>query len=167
MFDRLNTPQELYNYKLGAALKMENTVLEMLGDDIEAARSDEVEGLLRHHEQETRGHVEILEQVFGCFEWEVDDSSCPAIEGIQKEGKATVKMTDDSLVDVVILMGAAATEHHEIAVYEGLIVNARAMGRNDVVDLLQQNLESERHTLEEVKRTLTEVASAKARKTTA
>ena len=32
MFERLNTPEELFRYKLGAALKMENTVLEMLGE---------------------------------------------------------------------------------------------------------------------------------------
>jgi ferritin-like metal-binding protein YciE len=56
-------------------------------------------------------------------------------------------------------MGAAETEHHEIAVYEGLIINARAMGRDDVVDLLQQNLEQEQHTLEEVKSSLEEVVA--------
>jgi hypothetical protein len=27
VFERLNTPQELFSFKLGAALKMENTVL--------------------------------------------------------------------------------------------------------------------------------------------
>jgi len=32
MFERLNTPEEIFNFKLGAALKMENTVLGMLGD---------------------------------------------------------------------------------------------------------------------------------------
>ena len=83
----------------------------------------------------------------------------PAIEGIQKEGKANAKKTDDALVDSVLLAGAAETEHHEIAVYEGLIINARAMGRDDVVTLLQENLEQEQHTLDEVKQSLERIAA--------
>src|SRR5918998_1320122 len=53
----------------------------------------------------------------------------------------------------------AETEHHEIAVYEGLIINAWAMGRDDVVRLLEQNLEQEQHTLDEVKQSLERVAT--------
>jgi ferritin-like metal-binding protein YciE len=58
----------------------------------------------------------------------------------------------------VILSGAAETEHHEIAVYEGLITHARAMGQDEVVRLLQENLEQEQHTLEEVKQHTEQVA---------
>jgi ferritin-like metal-binding protein YciE len=50
----------------------------------------------------------------------------------------------------VILGGAAETEHHEIAVYETLITHAEAMGHEDVVALLRENLEQEEHTLREV-----------------
>ena len=58
----------------------------------------------------------------------------------------------------MILAGAAETEHHEIAVYEGLITEAQAMGKQDIVQLLQQNLEQERHTLEEVKQASQQLA---------
>ena len=81
----------------------------------------------------------------------MDDKPCPAIEGIEKEGQQMIKMADEPLVDAVILGGAAATEHHEIAVYEGLITKAEAMGEQDVVALLQENLEQEQQTLEKVK----------------
>jgi Domain of unknown function (DUF892) len=73
------------------------------------------------------------------------------IEAIDKEGRAHMKRSDESLVDSVILAGAAATEHHEIAVYEWLICEAQAMGKQSVVALFEQNLEQEQHTLEEVK----------------
>jgi len=158
MFERLNTPQEAFNYKLGAALKMERTVLEMLEDNEKNAQDERVAHLFRHHQDETRQHISNLEQAFTAFGWEVDDSPCPAIEGIQKEGKANAKKTDDSIVDSVLLTGAAETEHHEIAVYEGLIINARAMSREDVVGLLQKNLEQEEHTLSEVKDAMHKVA---------
>jgi ferritin-like metal-binding protein YciE len=62
------------------------------------------------------------------------------------------------VVDAVILSGAAETEHHEIAVYEGLITEAAAMGKQDIVQLLTQNLEQEEHTLEEVKQATHDLA---------
>jgi ferritin-like metal-binding protein YciE len=150
VFERLNTPQEAYNYKLGAALNMEKTVLDILDDAIDNAPGAQVKELLETHRRETEQHVEILEQVFGAFEWEVDDSPCPAIDGLKAEGKAMMKKTDDWLVDGVILQGAVEVEHHEIGVYENLILNAQAMGRDDVVDLLRQNLGSEESALQKV-----------------
>jgi ferritin-like metal-binding protein YciE len=160
MFERLNTPEEAFNFKLGAALKMEHTVLEkILEDSAEEAQDDSVAHLFRHHADETRQHIANLEQVFGAFGWDVDDSPCPAIEALHKEAKTNIKKTDDSIVDSVILAGALEVEHHEIAVYEGLIVNARAMGRDDVVRLLQQNLEQEQHTLREATSALQKVAA--------
>ncbi len=160
MFERLNTPEEAYNFKLGAALKMEHTVLEkILADSIEESQDDSVTRLFRHHAEETRQQIRNLEQVFSAFGWDVDDSPCPAIEAIHKEAKSNVKKTDDAIVDSIILSGALETEHHEIAVYEALIVNARAMGREDVVSLLEQNLEQEQHTLHEAKSALEKVAA--------
>jgi ferritin-like metal-binding protein YciE len=151
MFERLNTPRELFHYKLGAALKMENTVLEMLGDLEKHAQREELKQQFRHHAEETKQQIHNIEQAFAVLGEEPDDSPCPAIEGLEKEGKANIKKTDDTLVDAVILAGAAETEHHEIAVYEGLITEARAMGKQDIVSLLSHNLEQEQHRLQEVK----------------
>jgi ferritin-like metal-binding protein YciE len=158
MFEKLNTPQELFHFKLGAALKMENTVLEMLGDLEEAAQREKLKQQFRHHAEETRQQILNIEQAFKALGEEPDDSPCPAIEGIEKEGQANIKKADDSVVDAVILSGAAETEHHEIAVYEGLITEAQAMGKEDIVHLLEQNLEQEQHTLKEVKQATQELA---------
>lgn len=162
MFEHLNTPAEAFNYKLGATLKMENKVMEILDHNIEEAHDERVKALFRHHQDETRRHVANVEQAFGLLGWEVDDSPCPAIEGLEKEGKANAKKSDDALVDAVLLQGAVEVEHHEIGVYENLIINARAMGREDVVGLLQQNIEQEQHTLEEVRQLESQLAAATA-----
>jgi ferritin-like metal-binding protein YciE len=151
LFEKFDKPQEAYEFKLGAALTMEQTVVDMLDDMIDAAQDADVKSALTMHRDETLGHIETLEQVFGCFGWAVDTSPCPVIEALQKEGKTMVKKTDDSFVDSVILQGALETEHHEIGVYENLIINAEAMGRQDVVDLLRRNLSNEEQTLEKVR----------------
>lgn len=155
---KIETPQDLFAHKLGATLKMENTVLEMLGELEERARDDRLKEQFRHHAEETRQQIRNLEQAFSAIGVEPTENPCPAIEGLQKEGRQTIQQTDDSLVDAVILAGAAETEHHEIAVYEGLITHASAMGHEDVVSLLEENLEVEQHTLEEVKQAIEETA---------
>jgi ferritin-like metal-binding protein YciE len=162
MFEKLTSPDELFHYNLGAALKMENTVLEMLGNLEEASQSDQLKQQFSHHADETRQQIRNIEQAFSALGEEPDDSPCPAIEGIDKEGKANIKKADDSIVDAVILSGAAETEHHEIAVYEGLITHAEAMGKQDVVQLLRQNLEQEQHTLDEVKQATQQLAHQQA-----
>jgi len=72
---------------------------------------------LRRHRKGTEGHVADLEHAF---------------QALGAEGHANLKMVDDALNDEVILAGVCETEHHEIAVYEGLITKAEAMGEQDV-----------------------------------
>jgi ferritin-like metal-binding protein YciE len=151
--ETIETPRELYLFKLGAALKMENTILEMLPQLEEHAQDTQLKQALRQHFEETQGHVRNLEQAFSALGEEPDDSPCPTIEGLQKEGEANLKMVDDSLNDHVIISGVCETEHHEIAVYEGLIANAEAMGEEDVVSLLTENLENEQATLQKAQQT--------------
>ena len=147
---KVENPKELFVHKLGAALTMENTVDEMLGKLIDKANDAQLKQQLRHHRDETQAQIRNLHQAFSTLGMEADEQPCPAIEGIEKEGESNLGMADESLYDAIILAGAAETEHHEIAVYESLIVHANALGHEDVVSLLQENLEQEQHTLGEV-----------------
>jgi ferritin-like metal-binding protein YciE len=157
MFDSLNTPREVLGHKLGSALTMEQDVLAMLGDLEDKSQRDDLKQQFRHHADETRQQIANIEDSFRAMGEEPDDSPCPVIKGLEADAKANIKMADDSVVDDVILAGAAATEHHEIAVYENLITHAEELGQPEIARLLQQNLEQEQHTLEEVTRAQREV----------
>lgn len=154
----IHNPQELFIHQLGSTLTMENTVEEMLGELIDKANDKELKQQLRHHREETQAQIRNLHQVFQALGHEPDEQPCPAIEGIEKEGQTNLKMTEDDLNDAVILAGCAETEHHEIAVYDGLIMHAEALGHEDLVSLFEENLEQERHMLEEVKRETRKIA---------
>jgi ferritin-like metal-binding protein YciE len=149
---RVHNPRELFAYKLGAALTMENTVLEMLRQLTEEANAGDLKKQLRHHAEETQGQIRNIQQAFRSIGAEAEEQPCPAIEGIEREGQANLKKVEDDLKDHVILAGCAETEHHEIAVYENLMIDADALGHEDVVALLRENLEQEQHTLGEVLR---------------
>lgn len=145
---KIETPKELFVHKLGAALTMEETILEMLEKLHEEASDPELQRNLQQHYRETQQHVNNLQQVFQALGEEPEKQPCPAIEGLEKEGEQNIKQTDDSLVDAVILSGVIETEHHEIAVYDGLIITAEQMDDQDIVALLHENLEQEEGALD-------------------
>ena len=144
----IETPQELFVHKLGAALTMEETILQMLENLWEEASDPKLQRDLQQHHRETEQQVENLTRIFQALGAEPEKQSSPAIEGLEKEGKQTIKEVDDSLVDSVILGGVIETEHHEIAVYDGLIIKAEQMDDDDIVALLQENLEQEEAALD-------------------
>jgi ferritin-like metal-binding protein YciE len=160
---KITTPEELFVSSLGSTLKMENTVEEMLGELVDEAGDRELKQQLGHHREETREQIRNVERAFEALGKEADESPCLPIEAIEKEGKAKLKLADDELKDAVILAGCAETEHHEIAVYENLIAHADAMGLEDVVALLRENLEQEQHTLGEVLKAMLKTSQQKAK----
>jgi len=145
---KIESPEELFVYKLGAALTMEETILELLETLQQEANDSSLRRQLQQHHKETQGQVDNLHRVFEALGEPINRRPCPAIEGLEKEGDMLLKEVDESLNDAVILQGVLETEHHEIAVYDGLIIMAEQMGDDDVIALLNENVEQEAATLE-------------------
>jgi ferritin-like metal-binding protein YciE len=145
---KVETPTELFVHKLGAALTMEDTILDMLQQLQENASDTKLKKDLRQHHQETQQQIQNLQRIFQALGEQPEKQPCPTVEGLEKEGQQMIKQVDDSLVDSVILGGVIETEHHEIAVYDGLIIKAEQMGDDDVVALLHENLEQEEAALD-------------------
>lgn len=104
------------------------------------------QGFLTHLE-ETRVHVQRLEQVFEMHGAEVKAIDCPAIDGIIEEADETAGEVDDKAVlDAALIDAAQAAEHYEIARYGSLIAWARQLGRNDCAAVLQKTLDEEKTT---------------------
>ena len=160
MFEHFNTPEEIFSFKLGSAHNMEKKLLEVLEELEQAAQREEIKQALREHREETRQHAMNIERCFALLDEEIDDSPCPVIEAMAKEGKATIKKTDDALVDAIVLVAATESEHYEIAVYETLITNAHARGASEVAALLQQNLTQEQHALEVARTSMVAIAQS-------
>lgn len=158
MFDRINTPEEAYNYKLGAALKMEHAVEEILEVNVKNAENALIMELLGSHLEESRSHAPTLESAFSLLGWEIDDSPCPVIEAFAKEGEAQIKKAEATVVDGIVLQGAAEVESYEIGVYENLILYSQAMNRLDVAELLRRNARSERAALAKIRTLQSELA---------
>jgi len=120
----------------------------------EANDADLSEGLERHVD-ETRQHVSNLEEVFRLLGEKPRAAKSAAIEGLTLEHKGFASDAADDVhpevLDLVALGSATATEHHEIASYEGLISLARGVGETEIVPFLERNLEQERKMLANAK----------------
>jgi ferritin-like metal-binding protein YciE len=147
---QIKDPKELFVHQLGEALNMERTVLTMLKKNEQTATEPQLKRLFAHHRDETEGQIQNLEQAFSSLGVKPAGHTCHAMEGMKKEAQDLVEKSSPELVDGVLAGGATHVEHYEIATYEGLITKADAMGADDVVALLQENLEQEQHTLNEV-----------------
>ena len=161
---QIGDPQKLFEHELGMALGAERKVLTTLRKLERSAQREELKQQFHHHLEETEGQISNLTQAFSALGKDPERNPCPAIEGLEKEGKETLQMTSPELYDTVILAGCAEVEHHEIAAYDGLITMANEMDLDDVVTLLEENLDQEKHTLKEVEKALKKQAKEQAEK---
>ncbi|WP_434618396.1 ferritin-like domain-containing protein [Arthrobacter sp. A5] len=159
MFEKLTTAHELFIFKLGSALSMEQDSLQMLEDLTSRAQRVELKELLEEHTAETRQQLANLQRAFELLGEDIDDSPSPTTAGLAKEGKTTLRKTIPQLADQVILAGALETEHYEIAVYETLIAAALAEGRTELVSIFEQNLGQEKAAAEKLRAASREVAA--------
>lgn len=113
-----------------------------------AATTDELKTAIGDHLEQTKGHVERLEQVFELIGEKAQAKKCDAMEGLLKEGDSTVEETEDGSMtrDAAIIMAAQKVEHYEIATYGGLVQLASVLGMDEASDILAETLQEEKDT---------------------
>jgi ferritin-like metal-binding protein YciE len=110
-----------------------------------AASSPDLRAAIESHLEETRGHVERLEEVFATLDEKVRGKHCEGIAGIIEEGKSIMEEDfDEVTMDACLIAAGQRAEHYEMAAYGTLIAWARAMGHNEAAELLEQTLEEEK-----------------------
>jgi ferritin-like metal-binding protein YciE len=159
VFEHLDTPEDIFDFKLGSALTMERDGLALLAELEEAANRPEIKQMFRDHAAETEQQIANIEKSFALLGLEVNDQPSPVTKGLAKEGKSALGKTDPKLADALVLSGALENEHYEIAVYEVLVPNAKARGAAEVAALLQANLDQEEAARDLIKSTLERIGT--------
>jgi len=152
MSTQMNDPRELFLHELGDVLYAERTLVKTLPKLQQEASDDELAEGFGEHLEETRQHVENLEQAFEAMGEPAKAEKCPGIEGIKKEHDEFVSNESPSpeVLNAFLTGAGARTEHYEIAAYEGLITMAEAMGEAEVARLLNENLAQEQTALRKI-----------------
>jgi ferritin-like metal-binding protein YciE len=112
----------------------------------DAASSMELKEAFSNHLEETKVHVERLEQVFELLGSEPRAKKCEAMEGITKEGEDILDETESgtSTRDVGLILAGQKVEHYEISTYGGLAQLARNLGHDEIAEILEETLEEEK-----------------------
>jgi ferritin-like metal-binding protein YciE len=147
--------QEVFVKELRDIYDGENQIVEALPKLSQKASSDELKEALSHHLEQTRGHVERLEQIFSELGEQRTTKKCKGIQGLLEEGDEALKeVRGGAARDAILIGGAQKIEHYEMATYGTLRAWAEELGHDDVADILQETLDEEADANEK----LTEIA---------
>src|SRR5882672_5189903 len=131
--------------ELQDAFDAEKQLVKALPKLAKAAASTELKQAFTAHLDETKGHVEKLEQVFQSLGEKAKGKRCDGIAGIIEEGgKMMNEDFEGATMDACLIASGQRAEHYEIAAYGTLITWAKAMGHSDAEDLLQEILDEEK-----------------------
>jgi ferritin-like metal-binding protein YciE len=131
--------------ELRDAYDAEKQLLRALPKMAKKATAEDLSAAFEAHLEETRGHVDKLEQVFGTLDEKVRGKHCDGIAGIIEEGKSVMEEDFDAeTMDACLIAGGQRAEHYEMAAYGTLISWAQVMGHTEAADLLEEILEEEK-----------------------
>jgi ferritin-like metal-binding protein YciE len=146
-----NGLRELYLDELRDLHNAESQLLKALPKMAKASSSEELRQGFEEHLEQTKGHVERLEQIFEALDENPKGKKCAGMEGLVKEGSEVMDEDFEGAVMDAALIGAAQrVEHYEIAAYGTIIAFAEQLGESEHVSLLKETLEEEKETDEKL-----------------
>ena len=143
--------RELYIEELKDLYNAENQLVKALPKMAKAASSDELRQGFEDHLQQTKGHVQRLEQIFQALGESPKGKKCKGMEGLVEEGSEVMQEDfDGALMDAAIIGAAQRVEHYEIAAYGTVCAFAEELGETEQNSLLNETLQEEKETDEKL-----------------
>jgi ferritin-like metal-binding protein YciE len=139
--------KELYIDELKDIYNAENQLVKALPKMAKAATSEDLSSGFEAHLEQTRGHIQRLEQIFKALDEKPTGKKCKGMEGLIAEGQEMMgEDFDDDVMDAALISAAQRVEHYEIAAYGTVRTYAELLGEDEAVQLLEQTLEEEKET---------------------
>jgi ferritin-like metal-binding protein YciE len=140
----MNNGADLFKHELKDLYDAEFRQAQALTEMAEKVSDPKLADALREHREETQGQISRLESVFEALGEKPEKEACAGVIGLVKEFKDfTGEDPSEKVLNVFTAEAALKAEHYEIVSYSGLIKLAGQLGRGEIVGLLQQNLEEE------------------------
>src|SRR5256885_16550495 len=104
---KLDKLQKLYINELRDLYNAENQLVKALPKMAKAASSEELKEAFEKHLEQTKSHVERLEEVFEEIGEKTKGKTCQAMKGLIEEGSEVLKAGgEDSVIDAAIIVAA-------------------------------------------------------------
>ena len=139
--------QDLFIEQLRDLYNAEKQLVKALPKMAKKASDEDLKQAFTTHLEETKGHVERLEEIFAGLGKRASGKTCKAMKGLVEEGEEA--MEEDAtpeVLDAALIAAAQRVEHYEIAGYGTVRSYAKLLGNNAAAKLLQQTLDEEGNT---------------------
>lgn len=141
----VKTLHDMFVDELRDAYDAEKQLVKALPRLAKAANSEDLRRAFEAHLEQTRGHVEKLDEVFGSIDEKPRGKHCDGMAGIIEEGRAVLEEDcDEDTMDACLIAAGQRAEHYEMAAYGTLVAWAEAMGHSDAAVILEQILDEEK-----------------------
>lgn len=148
----MDTPKDLLVHELEDMVSAESIIVKMLPELAKEAQDPEAKAAFTEHAAETKGQLDRLKRMFELLGEKPEKSTCYATEGLKQEHEALhEEKPSPEVLALGGLLGAAKTEHYEMASYEGLAQLATDLGEREVASLLKESLAEEQAMSKRVK----------------
>ena len=141
---RLQTLNDVLTHQLQDLHSAEQQLVEALPKMSSAATDEKLRTAFENHLDETRQHVERIEDVCSQVGISASGEPCKGMEGLIREGSEIVSAAGDPAAkDAALIAAAQRVEHYEIAAYGTARSLAGELGFDEAKDLLDQTLDEE------------------------
>src|SRR5213079_2419988 len=141
---KLDTLEKLYISELRDLYSAENQLLKALPKMAKVVSSPELKDAFEKHLEQTKGHIERLEQLFEQLDESPKGKTCHGMKGLIEEGSEILEEDgEESVLDAGIIVAAQKVEHYEIASYGSVRTFAELLGQDKSAELLQTTLDEE------------------------
>jgi ferritin-like metal-binding protein YciE len=150
----INSPQDMLLHDMREMLYVEQTLADQVLPQIaQEAQARQLCDGIEQHQRQTQDHVRNLERCFELMGAESRPEPSHAMDGMKQDHDQLVSnIQRQELRDLFDAESVAKTEHMEIAAYNAMIMMAQQMGQDEVHQLLRQNCDQDRQSLEQIER---------------
>jgi ferritin-like metal-binding protein YciE len=143
----LGSLEDVFAEQINDLRSAEQQLVQALPKMASAASSDELRTAFEEHLQQTRGHLERIDDVIATAVITATGEECKGMKGLIAEGEQIVSASGDSLAkDAALIAAAQRVEHYEIAAYGTVITLADTLDYDEAKDTLGQTLDEEETT---------------------
>lgn len=160
----INSLQDLMVQGLQEIYSAEQQALQAYPQMVQNVSSPELKQAMQQHMEQTQGQVQRLEQIFGQLGEQPGQTENKVMQGILENGQKIVSQINDPAVrDAALIAGAQIIEHYEIAAYGTSHAYAQALGMTEAVQLLEQTLNEEKQTDQQLTQVAEQVVNQQAK----
>jgi ferritin-like metal-binding protein YciE len=143
----LNSLKDLLIDELQDLYSAETQLVKALPKMAKAASNEDLKAGFLEHLEQTKVHVDRLEQSLQRLESSAKGKTCHAMKGLVEEGTEAIDLDGpDPIRDATLIGAAQRVEHYEIAAYGTARAFAETLGETDIAELLQETLDEEAET---------------------